>query len=65
MAILSAKKLPDDFKAKCCDCGEEITKGTIQSGSYAHIVKNDATGVVLRCECCQDDHDERNCDCDD
>ena len=49
---------------KCCDCGHvatgiEVIEDTIQF----HIVKRDVNNPInstLRCDCCQDDYDERN-----
>jgi hypothetical protein len=63
MAILSAKCLPDDFLQHCCNCDEEITKQSIKAGNYAHIVT--IQPIRLRCELCQEDHEEQQCACDD
>jgi hypothetical protein len=67
MAIVNARTVPEGFETKCVDCGDPITAATIKAGEYAHIVRkgSDKETPLLRCECCQEDHREKSCSCDD
>jgi hypothetical protein len=61
--ILSARGVKPDMLFSCCDCGEKFTgqqviddqvELTIVSVNKAEPIKS-----VFRCECCQDDVEER------
>jgi len=47
---------------RCCDCGDLITGREILDGMYLHIVQANREvpeASVFRCECCQDEWEER------
>jgi hypothetical protein len=46
----------------CCDCTEIISGQRVIEGEYLHIVaanRNQPEKSVFRCECCQDDWEEK------
>ena len=62
MAILSSKGVRPEMKFVCCDCTEIISGQRIIEGEHLHIVaanRNQPEKSVFRCECCQDDWEEK------
>lgn len=60
--ILGKKGVTSEMEFKCFSCGD-ITKGAaVLDGEYLYIVshnKEDSSKSQFRCECCQDDYDDR------
>ena len=62
MAILSSKGVRPEMKFVCCDCTEIIAGQRVIEGEHLHIVaanRNQPEKSVFRCECCQDDWEEK------
>ncbi len=62
MAILSKSGVKPEIKFRCCDCGDLIAGQQVIEGEYLHIVaanRENPEASVFRCECCQDDYEER------
>ena len=62
MAILSKAGVKSEMKFRCCDCGDTTTGQQVIEGEYLHIVQANREipeASVFRCECCQDDYEER------
>jgi hypothetical protein len=64
MPRLSTKGITADMKFKCCECDEEYTGQDIIDGKvWLYIIeRNEAEPLksVFRCECCQEDWNEKN-----
>lgn len=61
-SILSKAGVKPEMSFRCCDCGDSIVGQQVIEGEYLYIVKaNRETpeASVFRCECCQDDYEER------
>jgi hypothetical protein len=64
MSILAKTGVTPEMEFKCIDCRDTITGQSVLNGDYLYIVKKNKTNPVLsefRCECCQDDWEDRNC----
>ncbi len=62
MAILSPKGVKPEMTFRCCDCGDTITGQQVIDGEYLTIVtanREEPEASVFRCECCQDNYEER------
>ena len=62
MSILSRAGVQPGMAFKCCDCGDTITGMQVLEGEYLHIVQANREcpeASVFRCECCQDEWEER------
>ena len=62
MSILSKAGVKPDMAFRCCDCNDAITGQQVIDGEYLHIVhvnREHPEASVIRCECCQDDWEER------
>jgi hypothetical protein len=60
--ILSRKVVTPEMRFLCCDCGDATTGEEVINGAYVHVVMRDARDLersVWRCECCQEDLDDR------
>jgi hypothetical protein len=66
MAILSAKGVTPEMQFKCTDCGETITGADIIADrnrlTIVQVNRQNPINSVFRCECCQDDYEDRNRD---
>jgi len=63
MAILSRVGVKPDMQFLCCDCGGIVTGNAVITGEYLYIVcanKQNPLDGTFRCECCQDEWEERN-----
>ena len=63
MAILSKSGVKPEMTFRCCDCIDTITGQQVIEGDYLYIVKANREkpeASVFRCECCQDEYEERN-----
>jgi hypothetical protein len=62
MAILGKQGVTPAMLFKCVDCQDIITGQAVLEGEYLYIVKRDKekpTASTFRCECCQDDVEDR------
>lgn len=62
MAILSSRGVKPEMKFRCCDCGDTITGEQVIDGEHLTIVQANREvpeASTFRCECCQDDYEER------
>lgn len=62
MAILGKKGVTPEMRFTCGDCNDVITGQQVLDGEYLYIVKEyptDPKDSVWRCECCQDDINEK------
>lgn len=62
MAILSKKGVTSGMSFYCCDCSDQITGQQVIDGEYLTIVaanREVPEASVFRCECCQDEYEER------
>jgi hypothetical protein len=62
MSILSRVGVKPEMRFTCCDCAESISGQKVIEGEYLYIVKadrNNPENSVFRCECCQDDWEEK------
>lgn len=62
MSILGKKGVTPEMEFKCKDCGDVATGQDVLNGEYlyiAHTNREDPIRSLFRCECCQDDHDDR------
>ena len=62
MAILSSKGVKPEMKFVCCDCTEIISGQRVIEGEHLHIVaanRVEPEKSEFRCECCQDDWEEK------
>jgi hypothetical protein len=63
MPILSGKGLDPKREFTCTDCGEKFTgQNVIDDTVRLHFVQvsSDKNRNVFRCECCQEDHEEKH-----
>ena len=63
MAILSKNGVLPEMEFKCTDCGDITTGLDIANGTYLYIIqrnKENPEKSLWRCECCQDDRDDRD-----
>lgn len=63
MSILSKRGISSSMEFKCCDCGDIISGKEILEGEYLYILvinKENPSASTFRCECCQDELDDRN-----
>ena len=63
--ILSKSGVKPEMQFRCCDCGDTITGQQVIAGDYLYIVKANREhpeASVFRCECCQDEYEERHHD---
>ena len=61
-SILSTAGVNPGMSFSCCDCGDLITGRQVIDGEYLYIVaanREIPEASVFRCECCQDDWEER------
>lgn len=64
MSILAKTGVTPDMTFKCRDCQAITTGEAVLNGEYLYIVKKDTNNPALsvfRCECCQDDWEDKNC----
>ena len=62
MAILSNSGVKPEMNFRCCDCGDLVTGQQVIEGEFLTIVaanRENPEASVFRCECCQDDYEER------
>lgn len=62
MAILGKQGVTPTMEFKCIDCKDVIDGQAVLDGEYLYIVKRDKenpTASTFRCECCQDDVEDR------
>ena len=60
--ILGKKGVTADMEFICNDCNEKIHGGRILEGEYLYIIEKNPRyphKSTYRCECCQDDVDDR------
>jgi hypothetical protein len=63
MPILSKQGVTAEMQFKCTDCQDTISGQAVIDGEYLYIVQADRVSPMnsaFRCECCQDDMDDRN-----
>ena len=63
MAILAKQGVTPEMVFKCVDCKDAITGQAVLDGEYLYIVKRNKENPAdstFRCECCQDDVDDRD-----
>jgi hypothetical protein len=62
MAILGKQGVEKDHKFVCVDCNDVVTGADVLNGEYLYIVSKNLENPKnsqFRCECCQDDLDDR------
>jgi hypothetical protein len=62
MSILGKQGISKDMKFTCRDCGDTVTGEDVINGTYLYIIKANKEkpeNSSFRCECCQDDLDDR------
>jgi len=60
--ILGKRGVEQSMRFTCCDCGDVTTGEQVINGAYVHVVKrnsDDLPNSVWRCECCQEDLEDR------
>lgn len=65
MMILAKKGVSADMEFICNDCNEKIHGGRVLDGEYIYIIERNTAEPAkskFRCECCQDDIDDRDRD---
>lgn len=63
MSILGKSGVTPEMKFVCVDCKDVITGQAVLEGEYLYVVKRNkenAAASTFRCECCQDDVDDRD-----
>ncbi len=63
MSVLGKAGVQPEMSFRCCDCGDAITGKQVLEGEYLHIVaanREVPEASIFRCECCQDDYEERH-----
>ena len=61
--ILSKRGVSPEMRFTCSDCGHVTTGLQVIEGEHIHIVRknpDDPLKSVWRCECCQDDLEDRD-----
>jgi hypothetical protein len=60
--ILGTRGVDHTMRFPCCDCGDVTTGAEVLQGAYIYIVQQcapDPRGSLWRCECCQEDLEDR------
>ena len=63
MPILSKQGVTAEMRFKCSDCNDTISGQAVIDGEYLYIIKanhENPANSTFRCECCQDDLDDRD-----